>query len=107
MDRAEGWFVCRVGFVETTRAVGLAAGRAAVRALAGEWSTFAIVEVDQELAEQASQLALEHQLRSLDAMHLAAALVLPRDELVFATWDKRLHVAAVASGLELLPAGLD
>jgi uncharacterized protein len=107
MDRADGWFVCRIGFVETTRAVGLAAGSVAARALAAEWSAFAIVEVDQELAEQASELALRHELRSLDALHLAAALVLPSDDLVFATWDKRLYAAATASGLQLLPPSLD
>ncbi len=43
---------------------------------------------------------------TLDALHLAAALVLPPSGLVFATWDRRLHAAAGAEGLELLPAAL-
>jgi len=36
-----------------------------------------------------------------------AALVLAGEDLVFATWDRRLHTAAAAEGLELLPATLD
>jgi hypothetical protein len=42
-------------------------------------------------------------LGSLDALHLAAALILPPEDLVFATWDRRLHAAAGEEGLALLP----
>ena len=52
-------------------------------------------------------LAVERELRSLDALHLAAALLLPRNDLVLATWDRRLHAAARAEGLAVLPAVLD
>jgi uncharacterized protein len=103
MQAAEDWFICRVGFVETVRAVGLVAGRRATRPVREEWPAFALVEVDQPLVEWAAALCLERELRSLDALHLAAALVLPGDDLVFATWDRRLHVAAGGEGLELLP----
>lgn len=106
MQGADGWCICRVGFVETMRAVGLAAGLRATRAVTGEWPAFAVVEVDEALAEHAAALALEHDLRSLDSLHLAAALVLPADGLVVATWDRRLHAAARAEGLELLPDAL-
>ncbi|HWY91069.1 MAG TPA: hypothetical protein VNY31_10395 [Solirubrobacteraceae bacterium] len=37
MHHADGWFMCRVGFVETVRAVGLSAGQAAARAVREEW----------------------------------------------------------------------
>ena len=107
MDRADGWFVCRVGFVESTRAVTLTAGRAAARALYKEWPSFGVIEVDQDLVEHASALAVDRELRSLDALHLAAALVLPRDDLVLATWDRRLHAGARAEGLDVLPVSLD
>ena len=106
MDRADDWYICRVGFVETVRAVGLAAGVAATSAVTEEWPAFGVVEVDQALVEHAAALVLERDLRSLDSLHLAAALVLPADGLVFATWDRPLHAAAGAAGLELLPAGL-
>jgi hypothetical protein len=36
----------------------------------------------------------------------AAALVLPVDDLSFATWDDRLHAAAREEGLHLLPERL-
>ncbi|MCA1707876.1 MAG: type II toxin-antitoxin system VapC family toxin [Actinobacteria bacterium] len=103
MDDAEFWFICRVGFVETIRAIGLVAGVRAARAAKAEWSTFGVIEVDQALVEHAAALALEHDLRSLDSIHLAAALMLPRDNLKFVTWDRRLHQACDAEGLELIP----
>lgn len=106
MQAADGWYICRVGFVETIRAVGLAAGERATRAVRREWPSFGIVEVDEELAERAAQLVLEDDLRSLDALHLASALLLPPDELVLATWDRRLHASARAHQLEVLPAVL-
>lgn len=107
MDGADAWFICRIGFVETTRAVSLASGQAVAQAIRDEWPAFGIVEVDQELVEHASALAMGHELRSLDALHLAAALVLPRNDLVMVTWDRRLHAAADAEGFGLLPASLD
>lgn len=99
--------MCRVGFVETVRAVGLSAGRAATKTVRAEWPAFGVVEVDQRLVEDAAKLAIDHELRSLDALHLAAAIVLPRDDLLLATWDRRLHAAAGAKGLALIPETLD
>jgi len=107
MDGADGWFVCRVGFVEVTRAVALTAGRAAVRAMRDEWPAFGVIEIDQALVERAAEFTVEHELRSLDALHLASALVLPQDDLVLATWDTRLHRAAATEGLSLLPESLE
>jgi predicted nucleic acid-binding protein len=107
MDGADGWFVCRVGFVEAARAVGLAGGRVPTRDFRDEWPAFGVIEVNQDLVERASVLAVKRELRSLDALHLAAALVLPQEELVLATWDRRLHAAARAERLDLLPGSLD
>lgn len=106
MQQADAWYTCRIGFVETFRAVGLAAGRSGMDALLEEWPAFGVVEVHQGLAERAANLALEHDLRSLDALHLAATLLLPFEELQLATWDRRLHAAARASGLRVLPDAL-
>lgn len=106
MAQADGWFVCRVGFVETARAVGLAGGAAASRAMRSEWPAFAVLEVDQALVERAAELALGHELRSLDALHLASALVLPGEDLVVAAWDRRLRLAALEEGLALFPEHL-
>jgi predicted nucleic acid-binding protein len=68
---------------------------------------FGVIEVDQRLVEHAAELAIDRELRSLDALHLAAALVLPRDDLVLATWDRRLHASAGAAGLQLIPEALE
>jgi uncharacterized protein len=106
MGRAERWFMCRVGFVETVRAVGLSAGRAATVMVLEEWPAFEVIEVDQRLVEDAAELAIMHGLRSLDAMHLVAALTIGRDDVVLATWDRRLHDAARATGLTLVPERL-
>jgi uncharacterized protein len=108
MDEADGgWFICRVGYAETSRAIGLTGGETTVRAFRVEWPAFSVVEVSQDLADAASNLSLEHELRSLDALHLAAALTLPRNDLLVATWDRRLHAATRSVGLDLLPAELD
>jgi predicted nucleic acid-binding protein len=106
MQEASAWFMCRVGYVETARAVRLAAGEHVVRRFAEEWPAFGVVEVDQDIAERAAGLAREGGLRSLAALHLAAALLLPRAELFVATWDQRLHDAARAHGLPVLPERL-
>lgn len=107
MDGATSWSMCRVGFVETVRAVALAGGREAIARIEDDWLAFDVVEVDRALAEHAAELATTTELRSLDAIHLAAALVLPVKELTVATWDVRLHRAAGKRGLRTLPADLD
>ncbi len=106
MEKASTWSICRIGFVETARAVALAAGPRVVKRVESEWSAFNVVEVDQDLAEHAAKLTLSNQLRALDALHLAAALVLPPEDLTIATWDVRLHRAARDHGLATLPAAL-
>jgi predicted nucleic acid-binding protein len=103
MARADGWFICRVGFLETARAVGLAAGNATIRNVPAEWLAFAVVELHQQLVDDGTDLALRHELRSLDSLHLAAALTLPREDLTFVGWDPRLRAAARAEGLRLVP----
>lgn len=82
MDSADGWFICRVGSVEVSRPVGLTGGASAVRTFHDESPAFGIIEVDQDLVEHASTLALKRELRSLDTLHLAAALALQREELL-------------------------
>jgi predicted nucleic acid-binding protein len=106
MQEAGGWFICRVGFVETARAVALAAGDGAVRRFTAEWPSFGVIEVDQRLVEEATAFAVAGELRSLDALHLASALLLPRVDLTVATWDRRLHQAAAAHKVPLLPEQL-
>jgi predicted nucleic acid-binding protein len=107
MAGADGWFMCRIGFLETARAVELAASPAAVGSLRAEWPAFGVIEIDQQLLEDATDLVFRHELRTLDALHLAAALVLPREDLTLAVWDRRLHTAAGAEGLTVVPETVD
>ncbi len=65
------------------------------------------VEMTEEIAEDAAALAARHALSGLDAVHLASAHLLSGSELVLATWDRRLHSAAVELGLATLPAALN
>lgn len=106
MREADRCFTCRIAFVETARAVGLASNLTGVQAIRNEWPAFGVVEVDQALVEAAASLAIKRSLRSLDSLHLAAALMLPVPDLVVATWDGHLHDAARAEGLRLLPTTL-
>jgi uncharacterized protein len=107
MGLADRWLMCRIGYVETVRAVGLVGGRPATSAVREEWHMFDVVEVDAGLAEEAAELAIDCELRSLDALHLAAALTLPVEDLFLATWDRRLHAAARVVGLEVIPEVLN
>jgi predicted nucleic acid-binding protein len=105
MDETTDWSMCRIGYVETIRAVSLAGGAKQAKRVEADWLSFNVVEVDEELAQRAAELTLTAELRSLDALHLAAALVLP-GEITVATWDTRLHRASQKRGLETLPASL-
>ncbi len=106
MDGVARWAMCRIGFVETVRAVAREGGQEAVERVEREWIGFHVVEVDRAVTEHAAKLAVEHGLRSLDALHLAAALTLSAADSVFATWDVRLHRAAREQGLRTLPVTL-
>jgi predicted nucleic acid-binding protein len=106
MGAAEAWAICRVGYVETARAVGLAAGKPAVRRFIADWPSFEVVEVNASLAERATELTFAGELRSLDALHLAAALLIASEGMTFATWDVRLHLAAQSQGLAVFPTKL-
>jgi predicted nucleic acid-binding protein len=106
MAAAPRWSSCRHGFVEAVRAVGLKAGEPGAKRVRNEWRTCSVIELDQDLAERAARLAIETGLRTLDALHLAAALSMSVPELIFATWDSRLHGAARDHRLRTLPATL-
>jgi predicted nucleic acid-binding protein len=106
MGKADGWAICRVGYVETARAIGLAAGKGAVKRFSADWPSFEVIEVDASLAEHAAELTFAEELRSLDALHLAAALLIASQELTLATWDARLHRAAQRQSLAVFPSEL-
>jgi predicted nucleic acid-binding protein len=104
--QADDWASCRICLVEATGAIDRAGGDAEIGRLESDWLAFDVVEVDATLCQHAAELARTTGLRTLDALHLAAALALPREGLTFATWDARLHRAARDHGLQTLPATL-
>lgn len=59
-----------------------------------------LVELDQEIATAAGDLAEHHSLRGYDAVHLAAALSLQEPGLVVVAGDSALLQAARAEGLD-------
>lgn len=85
---------------------GSSPARRATERVRDDWAAIGAVEVDHRLADEAATLALAHDLRSLDALHLAAALLLPPDDLLMATWDRRLQAAAAGARLRVLPEAL-
>jgi predicted nucleic acid-binding protein len=104
MERADTYKMCRIGFVETVRAVALGGEPGDVERVESDWTRVDVVEVDGGLAEDAAWLAVRHRLRTLDALHLAAALAVADGETTFVTWDTDLHRAAREQGLRTLPA---
>ena len=69
---------CRIGYVETTRAVDRVSGPSALERFRVDWASFNVVEVNMTVAEDAAELAIATGLRALDAIHLAAAMVASR-----------------------------
>ena len=51
-------------------------------------------EVDEPLCLHAARLTADRGLRTLDALHLASALAVADENLVLATWDRRLSDGA-------------
>jgi uncharacterized protein len=101
------WVMCRFGYTETWKAVALAGEPDELKRMEREWPLFDVMEITQSLVERAGELALSAGLRTLDALHLAAALSLAPEKPLFATWDVRLHRAARQHGLPTLPEALD
>lgn len=101
---------CRIGFTEVYRALTLsnALGSGSIQ---DEWERYweglFIIEADDALVRRAGVLAVSLRLRSLDALHIAAAESIQDDELRVMTWDRRMAQAAKLLGIATLPESLD
>jgi predicted nucleic acid-binding protein len=72
-----------------------------VRRLAREQlQTVRLVDIDRAVIAKASQIAPEVRLRSLDAIHLATALLLP-EPVSMITLDQRLKAASMMVGVDV------
>ena len=71
------------------------------------WEEVTPVYFDEAVARTAGALAERHQLRALDAIHLASALLVAgSDRFAFLSFDVRLRAAAAAEGFVVLPKAL-
>ena len=81
-------------------APGPAAADELRRALRDDWERITAVPVDQLCLDRAAELGRTQPLRTVDAIHLAAADRLPRP-VTFATADPRQIPVALALGFEV------
>lgn len=83
--------LCRLGFDPSVHA-------AAMASLGEDWEHCHVVPMDPACLARAAELGCRYDVRTLDALHLAAADRLPRP-LVMLTFDRRQADAARAMGL--------
>ena len=100
------WVTARHTFVEVHRALAGAREhqdrRRATGAFVADWRRFHVVELDETTCERAAELAVTLGVRSLDALHLAAAHRVGGSSLPFFTYDLRQAQAARALGWTVL-----
>jgi len=66
------------------------------------WAATRAVELTEDIADHAGDLAEAHALRGADAVHLASVLAI--DGAVFAVWDQRLRAAGQEVAVRLAPS---
>lgn len=71
------------------------------RALRDDWERIAVVPVDQRCLDRAAELGRTQPLRTVDALHLAAADRLPRP-VRFVTFDPAQIPVAMSLGFEVI-----
>lgn len=105
MAQDQRWVVAALARTEATIAVCSvlegAARDAVLDRLAADLDRCLVVPVDPECIARATQIGCTHRVRTLDAIHLAAADRLPRP-LLFLTFDARQSAAARALGHAVL-----
>lgn len=94
----EGRVTCALARTEVVRAV-TAGGAPAVAKARRELRRVDQIILTASLLDSAATLAPGQQLRSLDAIHLAAALLLGRELAAVVTYDTRMATAARALGM--------
>jgi len=93
----------RVAWIEVLRAARVAVGSDGVEPARRALAAHDILELTPLVADEAARLASD-QIRSLDAVHLASALVCAADLLI--TYDRRLAQAARELGLRVEHPGV-
>ena len=106
LARWPDWITCQLSVVECHRAVRRAGGGPReLAAVERPLRACTVLLVDSALVRLAGSLA-PPELRSLDAIHLAAALSLGAHPDAFVTYDVRMAAAARDAGLAVLTPGV-
>ena len=102
------WVSARVTLVEVLRVLSVAVPRTAraqqVDAFRADWRRVNVVELDATTCDRAADFAATLDLRSMDALHLAAAHRVGGPALPFLTYDLRQARAARAMGWTVVGA---
>ena len=101
---AEQVLSSEVSEVEVVRAAAKEEGEKGERLARRVLAEISLVEITREVRLRASQV-LPLTMKSLDAIHLATALDLAIEGVVFVGYDRRLQEAAAAAGLEIRSPG--
>ncbi|MGH9048988.1 MAG: type II toxin-antitoxin system VapC family toxin [Acidimicrobiia bacterium] len=100
------WVTARHTFVEVHRNLArLLEGSAFARArddFVFDWERMIVVELDEPTCDRAAELAVTLGVRTLDALHLAAAQRVGGPALPFVTYDLRQAQAARSLGWQVL-----
>ena len=100
-----GLLTSRLGVTEVRRAARRASGgRRLIQQVEDVIEAFVVIDMTPAMFERAGELG-PSTLRTLDALHLAAALTLDVPLMDFITYDVRLAAAARAHGLTVASPG--
>lgn len=111
-DKARTVASSRMAYPEARAAIGKAqrlgrideaGAKAAVELFEDLHAELAVIDVDEELARTAGDLAARHSLRAYDAVHLACAKDVEDPRMLLVTWDRDLAEAALACELPVVP----
>jgi uncharacterized protein len=105
MQNDRDWIACAIAHTEAALALCHAALSeeeiaAARRRLDDDWHRFRVLPTDGACLLRAVEIGCDQRIRTLDAIHLAAADRLPRP-LMFLTFDRRQAAAALALGFDV------
>ena len=112
-DRAQTVVTSQLAYPEARAALAAArrsgrldarSHRGSVTSIDGRWAQLTAVDLDAGMAAEAGALASDQNLTGADAVHLAAALALRAEDLVFVSWDGRLAAIALACGIAVAPS---
>ncbi|HEY2812734.1 MAG TPA: type II toxin-antitoxin system VapC family toxin [Acidimicrobiales bacterium] len=105
MTADDDWCACALALTEVlvlVERVGSFEGErnALRRAVRDDWERIHVVPVDQACLDRAAELGRTHPVRTVDALHLAAADRLPRP-VTFCTFDPGQIPVALALGFDV------